>query len=172
MSYYALICPGNGSSRISWQSKQSQDLLSFRIIIWNCGSLFIALPICCSELGFLFWPVGLMVTKRYSWISTCLIFVLVVTSMLWKWARVQSVCHMILHWKLVQRITLTWRSNQVSLVNVLLSKDEMSMSIVSERVFFYYFPSFVGTAWLGFFARHGKAKCTRGTVGWCLLSWP
>jgi hypothetical protein len=47
------------------------------------------------------------------------------------------------HWKLVQRITLTWRSKQVSLVNVLLSKDEMSMSIVSERLL--NFPSFVGT---------------------------
>ena len=37
----------------------------------------------------------------------------------------------------MQRITLTWHSKQVSLVNVLLSKDEMSMSIVSERVFFF-----------------------------------
>ena len=56
----------------------------------------------------------------------------------------------------MQRITLTWHSKQVSLVNVLLSKDEMSMSIVSERVF--YFPSFVGSmTWILCKAdNHGK----------------
>lgn len=37
----------------------------------------------------------------------------------------------------MQRITLTWRSEQVSLVNVHLSKDEMSTSFVSERVFLF-----------------------------------
>lgn len=47
------------------------------------------------------------------------------------------------HWKLVQRITLTWRSEQVSEVNVLLSKDEMSYVYCSER---FFFASFVGTA--------------------------
>ena len=38
----------------------------------------------------------------------------------------------------MQRITLTSRPKQVTLVIVLLSKDEMSMSIVSVRVFLLF----------------------------------
>jgi len=65
-----LICPGNDSSRVPWWSKQSQDILPYRIFIWLCGSIFIALPVCSNGPGFLFWSVGLMVPKRifnYAW---------------------------------------------------------------------------------------------------------
>ena len=61
-----LICLGNDISRVPWWSKQSQDLLPYRIFIWLCGSIFIALPVCSNGPGFLFWSVGLMVPKRNS----------------------------------------------------------------------------------------------------------
>jgi hypothetical protein len=63
--------PGDDSSKVSWWSKQPQDLLPYGVFIWHCRSLFIVLPVCSYGPGFIFWSVDLMVLKRHHLFDMC-----------------------------------------------------------------------------------------------------